>query len=100
MRLICDEEQNYYPIKRITEKRHNQQGVKLGTTWIKKENNKSEKVATARMKVLGKEGKGKLRATEQVGFEIETPDNQKRKMYVINEVMDKKKEQRTNYGSK
>lgn len=75
----------------------NQQGVKFGTSWTMGSENKKTKVCTARMKILGADGIGKLRATGQVQQEVRTPDGRMKKLYVLENVVDKKQEKRSGY---
>ncbi|MCS5710942.1 ankyrin repeat domain-containing protein [Candidatus Berkiella aquae] len=84
----------YHEIRSIAEKGHNQQGAKLGSRWQKMPNQAPIKIDIARIKVLGAEGKGKLRATGSVQQEIRTKANKLRKLYVIDQVTDKKAEKR------
>ncbi|MCS5711517.1 ankyrin repeat domain-containing protein [Candidatus Berkiella aquae] len=85
---------NYHEVRGIAEKGLNQQGVKLSSKWVTGNNQQPTKIDIARMKVLGADGKGKLRAIGQVQQEIRTQNNRIRKLYVINEIEEKKKEKR------
>jgi len=86
--------ETYHEIRSIAEKGRNQQGGKLGSRWQKISNQIPIKIDIARIKVLGADGKGKLRATSSVQQEICTKANKLRKFYVIDNVTDKKTKQR------
>lgn len=80
--LFKDKDANcYHPIKGIDPKGKNQQGAKVKSNLV-------------RLKILGCDGQGQLRAWGQVEQEIKLPDNRIKKLFVINEVVTKKVENR------
>ncbi len=83
----------YQPVKAISSDSKNQQGAKLFT--VNHEN--GNKIARARLKVLGAHGKGKLRAQGMVEQTICSQDGKLLKLYVFREVTEKKSEERNNF---
>lgn len=87
----------YHSIASIAPKGFNQQGVKLSSIVIADGNGQPKRVPIARLKILGSEGNGKLRAIGYVNETNVASDSRKRKLYVISDVIDKKEEQRKGY---
>lgn len=84
--------QQYHPIKGIAAKGKNQQGAKLSSQWVTNDKNQREKVDIVRLKVLGADGKGKLRATGYKKEQFVSSDSRLLKLYEVSTVVEKKKE--------
>lgn len=98
MSLIYDKESgHYHEVHSIAERGYNKQGVKFGSLWQNDPHQQPKKVPIARLKILGAEGEGKLRATGTIQQVCQTAPNKFRKLYVIDRVVDKKEEQRKGY---
>lgn len=84
-------------IRGVATKGLNKQGAKLSSELITDDNYKKKRIPIVRLKILGAEGKGKLRAKGYICEENSSVNGHKRKMFLISEVVDKKREQRKGY---
>ncbi len=91
--LVRDEKKTKtFPVHAIAGKGLNQHGVKLGTAVVTQHHKAPEKIAFARLKASSTK-----RAHGFVEQTIFDEKGKERKLYVIREVVDKKKELRKNY---
>jgi len=90
--LVRDNQtKQYYPnIKSVASKGLNQQGVKLSTI---KDTQSNQEISIARLKICGSGGEKGLRAFGRVTETIKTKEGVK-KLYVVDQIINKKKEAR------